>query len=1042
MMNKHLFFFWILVSFLFTPNFYAQKKADTLAASINYKTADSLLKKRDFNKSVLLFNEALTVYKKTGTFKKIADCYYKLGYCYEESLDYNNAQKFYEKSLKLKKEKLSTNHESISISLSGLGRLNFIQSNYKTALSFFEEALTVSLKAHKETDEVIGNKYNNIGLCYYNLGDLHTSLKYLEKSLNIDIKSLEEDHINIGFSYINIGLIYFDLMQDDKAMMYYQKSLPYFVKNDYYKGILGVYNNTGNILKSQGELNKALNYYQKSLAITLEHFKEDVSLLSLIYMNIGNTYRMLGAYDDALIYLNKSLEYYKATLDKNQDKIAKLYDNIGSLYASKGEYLTALKYSKKGINIHEKLGNHLETAYSLKLLGELKYKYEFYNEALNYNQKGLKLTQEIYGATHLLTSNFHYNIGITHYKKENYKIALKHLDSALISNSKKVNDKELFNLNNYFDHQLLLKTIYKKAQTLQLKSIQTKDNELLERSATLYYQADHVIDYIRESINNHQDKLVLAEQAKAIYADAIATHVLQYKNTAESKHLINAWHFTEKSRSNTLKDLLNDTNAKNFSNLPSELIDFEKSIKSDIAYYQSQIVAEQSENILDTDKIKNFENELFTINQKKDSLIKRLKKDYPKYYQLKHKTEAFSVKDIQDKINNRTTVLEFFSTESKIYAFTISKNDISIKELTISELDKKIERFNTSITSENLNAYKEIASILYQELIKPLDKKLIGDELIIIPDDILWYLNFDLLLTNNNNQNSRELPYLLKKYAISYSNSADLLFNPIIKNTSESKTLKECLAFSYSNASNSKKSSKKNTSLTSDIKEDLPGARKEIDMISKIIDGHYYYGANAVESTFKQNVENYSILHLALHGDVDNKNPENSKLFFTKSNDTIEDDVLYNHELFALNIPADLVVLSACNSGIGEIANGEGIMSLGNAFQYAGAKSLLLSKWEVHDKSTPELMKCFYSNLKKGMNKPKALQQAKLKYLANTEAFYTNPFYWGSFYIIGNTDAVDFKNNSDNTYYYILAFIICLSLIYLVYKKNKSKKST
>lgn len=1039
-MNKHLFFFWILVSFLFIPSLYAQKKADTLAASINYKTADSLLKKRDFNTSVLLFNEALNVYEKTSAFKKIADCYYKLGKCYEESLDYNKAQKFYEKSLKLKKEKLPSNHESISISLSSLGRLNFIQSNYKTALSFFEEALKVSLKVHKETDQVIGNRYNNIGLCYYYLGDLHTSLKYLEKSLDIDIKSLEENHINIGFSYINIGLIYFDLMQDEKAMMYYQKSLPYFVKNDYNKGLLGVYNNTGNILKSQGELNKALNYYQKSLAITLEYFKEDVSLLSLIYMNIGNTYGMLGAFDDALIYLNKSLEYYKTILDKNHDKIAKLYDNIGSLYSSKGDYNTALKYSKKGLTIQEKLGNHLETAYSLKLLGELKYKYEFYDEALFYNKKGLKLTQKIYGATHLLTSNLHYNMGITHYKKENYKTALKYLDSALISNSKNAaaNKSKALNLNNYFDHQLLLKTIHKKAQTLQLQSIQNKDNKLLEQSATLYYQADYIIDYIRESINNHQDKLVLAEQAKAIYADAIAAHVLQYKNTTEKKHLINAWHFTEKSRSNTLKDLLNDTNAKNFSNLPSELLDFEKSIKSDIAYYQSQIVAEQSENTLDTGKIKSFENELFTINQKKDSLIKVLKKEYPKYYQLKHKTESFSVKDIQDKINNRTTVLEFFSTESKIYAFTISKNDVSIKELTISELDKKIERFNTSITSENLNDYKKIASVLYQELIKPLDKKLIGDELIIIPDDILWYLNFDLLLTNNNNKNSRELPYLLKKHAISYSNSADLLFNPIIKNTSESKTLKKCLAFSYSNAPSTKKPNKNSVSPANDIKEDLPGARKEIDMISKIIDGQYYYGVNAIESTFKQNVEKYNILHLALHGEVDNENPENSKLFFTKSKDTIEDDILYNHELFALNIPADLVVLSACNTGIGEIANGEGIMSLGNAFQYAGAKSLLLSKWEVHDKSTPELMKCFYSNLKKGMNKPKALQQAKLKYLANTEAFYTNPFYWGSFYIIGNTDAISFKNNSNNTYYWIAGVLFILSLVYLL-KKYKSK---
>ena len=112
-------------------------------------------------------------------------------------------------------------------------------------------------------------------------------------------------------------------------------------------------------------------------------------------------------------------------------------------------------------------------------------------------------------------------------------------------------------------------------------------------------------------------------------------------------------------------------------------------------------------------------------------------------------------------------------------------------------------------------------------------------------------------------------------------------------------------------------------------------------------------------------------------------------------------------------------------------------MSLGNAFQYAGAKSLLLSKWEVSDKITPELMNYFYSNLNGGMNKAKALQQAKLKYLNKADAFYTNPFYWGSFYIIGNTDVISFEDDFSSKYYWIIGIVICIIIVY--YLKSKWK---
>ncbi|WP_438712798.1 CHAT domain-containing protein [Aquimarina muelleri] len=309
-----------------------------------------------------------------------------------------------------------------------------------------------------------------------------------------------------------------------------------------------------------------------------------------------------------------------------------------------------------------------------------------------------------------------------------------------------------------------------------------------------------------------------------------------------------------------------------------------------------------------------------------------------------------------------------------------------------------------------------------------------------VPDGPLWHCNFELLLTQKDaSNNPAALSYLLKDYAISYANSANVLFG-LGKTNSTLKKQQECLAFSFSDTTTIDTKTMSLATLR-DTKIDLPGTRKEIKAIADIINGQYYFGSQAIEANFKKNAGNYTILHLALHGEVDNEQPENSKLLFTKSKDSVEDSYLYSHELFALDIPAELTVLSACNTGSGKITKGEGIISLGTAFQYAGTKSLVLSSWEISDSTTPELMKNFYTNLKTGMNKAKALQQAKLQYLTTANINRTQPFYWGGFYLVGDTTPIPFENNT--TWYWGIGIailgILFFGMRWLFKRKRRSK---
>ena len=174
-----------------------------------------------------------------------------------------------------------------------------------------------------------------------------------------------------------------------------------------------------------------------------------------------------------------------------------------------------------------------------------------------------------------------------------------------------------------------------------------------------------------------------------------------------------------------------------------------------------------------------------------------------------------------------------------------------------------------------------------------------------------------------------------------------------------------------------------------------------------------------------------------MDGEVDDENPEDSKLYFTKSDDENEDGYLYAHEIFNLDLPAEMAVLSACNTGTGRLTSGEGIIGLGSAFQYAGTKSLVLSKWSVSDATTPTIMKYFYQNLKSGMIKSKALQQAKLKFLHEAIGEQAHPYYWSSFFVLGNNTAVHFKDGT-NWYYYLLFIPLLVLPGYFSYRKFKA----
>ncbi|MCX2762704.1 CHAT domain-containing protein [Aquimarina muelleri] len=1084
MKKTHSFslFFIIYFSFLMSYSIRAQVEKDTILASQYFKKADSLLTSADYNNSIQLFKKAIPIYQKAKIWERVSRCYNKIsenqwrnlklkeslesskkalaicdtyltenhkekasgydnvGHYHRLSQNYDEALLYYNKALAVRDKLLPENHVDLIVSNTNLGIIYSYKTKYKIAIQYFEKAIDIRLKSLEPYHYNLGSLYSNLGILYDDLGVYNKSLEYYKKSLQIKIKKFGKKHNSLISTYNNIGVTYVNLKQFHTALNYYKKALEISVKKNNIGGLIKTYLNIGNVLNNMGEYDKAIDYAKKSLGITIKNFGEHYHTIGNIYNNLGIYKMNQEEFKTALLYYNKALQNLKSIFGENDYRVFKTLINIGNLYGKQKEYDLALKYLKRGLRIHKNIfeGDNIYITKIYESIGDVYFETRRYNEALlNYN-KALTVIQDVYGENHVLTSDPYNYIARAYDKQQEYTKALSYFDKALSSNAKNTNvtdNKNNFDLEDYYHYDFLLESLFGKAKTLRLRYLHDNNILDLKKSLAIYKNIDTLIQAIRQSFTNYQDKVVFAKQAKEIYQEAIETVLLQ----KDPQALEQAFYYAEKSKANTLKELLNDADAKNYSGLPADLVVLEKELRINRSFYQSKITEELSNKEVDTSKIRDFENELFVTNRRQDSLTEILEKNYPKYYQLKYRNDIVSVTDIQQKLDDKTTLVSFFTGDSVTYAFIVSKKGISVQGLPTPKLTEQIQEFRKSIIAKDVQKHKKQAYALYAKLIAPIQDKLLGEELIMIPDGPLWHLNFEVLVSQKDDSNNPALlSYLLKDYAISYTNSATLLFTPF-KESVQSKTLQECLAFSFSDSTNIAQANTMRLAALRDTGDDLPGTRKEIRAISNIIDGEYYYGSQAIESNFKKNAGKYNILHLALHGDVDNERPENSKLYFTKSKDTLEDNLLYGHELFALDIPAELTVLSACNTGSGKIAKGEGIMSLGTAFQYAGTKSLLLTSWEVSDQTTPEVMKYFYTNLKAGMNKAKALQQAKLQYLTTANINRTDPFYWGAFYLVGDSAPIPFQNNT--LLYWAVAVLTLVLLGGLLWYRRKMKNT-
>jgi CHAT domain-containing protein len=449
---------------------------------------------------------------------------------------------------------------------------------------------------------------------------------------------------------------------------------------------------------------------------------------------------------------------------------------------------------------------------------------------------------------------------------------------------------------------------------------------------------------------------------------------------------------------------------------------------------------------LSTEQKKNIDDQIRRREEQLESLKREIRISSPAYADFKD-PQIISLEQTQKQLlDNKTAFFEYSIGKRSSYAFVITKRKLKIFPLPPGKIiQAQVKEYLKAITDKENHDFK-LGYELFSALIFPgLEEKI--DKLIFIPDDILHYLPFETLLSQKNTQR-----WLIKDYEIAYAPSISSLHEIIQREQlNRFKPQKDFLAFGDPFFGPNEGEGTREDTLKDFSAVDtftflrLKYSGLEIEKIAALFKKpkiNIFKREKATEEQLKKlNLTDYNILHFATHSLIDDKKPARSSIVLSIDETSVEDGLLQMREIFNLKLNAALVTLSACQTGLGQFIKGEGIEGLSRAFFYAGASSVLISLWPVHDQASSQFMERFYSHLRSSNSIINSLRKTKLEMISSDVL--SHPYYWAGFVVTGNSDKVIYPSTREKFFFLIFIFLLIggIGLILKMRSKSSSPKS-
>ena len=928
---------------------------------------------------------------------------------------------------------------------------------WSEARVYLEKCLRISIALYGETDEFVADCYHQLALYYSHQSKVDSSLLLFHKSRAIWLRDSVKYVQLIASSYvreasshmfgsqfteamkdIRIGLELAEASKDTTTLegaMSIAARISY-EKGDYASAIdfinqsiemiksqFGASNfrissslgNLGQVYLTSGEPEKGLIILFEALGLYKIHHGEDHPRYALCLANIGAAYLGLQQYDLAVRYGQQALDLLAPVLPANHPYMGQLFQNMTAAYSGMGQSDSIRFYQDKALDIARVAGEdyRIELAVNYKAIGTQAMIDGDFPSAKQFLNQCLEVLMD-YDNRPLNTQT--YNLLTEVYLHENaFDKSLEMIRLAIFYNDQTRGEavSQVLGPDQWVSKQEGIHTLTNWISLLRKQYEVTGDHERLLEGVDLIRVADELVLALRQHLTNHKDKLEISRLVKQYFQQQMSLY--QYLEAEfPGEWLDEIFMVMENSQSFLLRNSVEDRLAKTFANIPESLLDLERELKLDKAYQLS--LAEDSGN--DTTMQTNAWKQVFQIEVQLDSLIEVYRVGYPDYFRLRYDASALKVEDVQEGLQDDQAILDYFKTQSSLQVLVITKQDVLATKIPIdSTFDRLTQDYLDSFLmgtaevgfEEKFERFTQSASAMYETVLQPVMALLpeSTEHLIIIPPDRLAHVPWGVLLQSNpETKDFASLNYLLRDYSISYAYATGLFLEEQEYGRHKVRNARVlAIAPEYGDPAESLVREPREVFRSELVP--LIWNKSEAEQVSEIMGGATQVGTEATEFNFKQQMDDYGIIHLAGHALVDNVNPMRSKLYFSQdTTEVAEDGELNFYELLNMEIPAQMVVLSACETGLGKLRNGEGVMSLGRAFSYAGVPSVMTSFWSVEDQSSADLMKRFYQHLAAGETKDDALRLSKLSFLEETIGAKNHPYYWAGFGVLGNTQPI------------------------------------
>lgn len=885
-----------------------------------------------------------------------------------------------------------------------------------------KDCLALSIEHLGKQDSLTALIYHKIGVKYFLNNEPYQAIVNWKKALSIREKLYSNPfHLDIGMGKLNVCIAYIRrLNQIDKTYPLLMDAATIFKKDGTRPDKLAqVYQYLGEYFEKKGDFNQMNKYFDLAFSPAQESGRQ--RLIGQIYEAKGKGYNSQENPELAHLAIENfenALDVYKANSDLFLFEIAVCYQNIGNSWLIKKNNKKAIEYIKKAISLFYQIEDWRSLSIAHNNLAIIYNRMKEFEKAKSFLRQSIKISQQ-HKNYWLLAINYD-NLADSYLYQNVLDSALYYYQICIITsitgydNLETSSNPDLTNENLFILSKPDLFTYLSdkaKAQTILGKS----KPEFLKLALSTYHTADQLLSLLKQDLSTQQSQLFWREKAAPLYQNAFQLAHQLYEKTNEAHYLQEMFFFSEKSKANILFDAFANVQAQN-DIIPTEYLEQEKQIKTQLGTYERQVASEETEegvNALDS---------LIYYRNQHQQFIEKLEKAFPTYHQLKYQNKTPDLAEVQQQLaaEEKTGLLEYFVTTNTIFLFAITPKQVQLFSFpkTIGEEENKLNfdafmnEYYIALSQEGSGkTYLNGAYTFYQNWLEPALKALPTniEQLLIIPDDKLHYVPFEALLTEPYTEQGvfyKNLPYLIQKYQCNYNYSA-ALWQQLQK--SEWTIDFPFLGFAPTF-------------------EDLQFNQKSVQKIHKIVGGQIFIKAGEDKKSILQDwKQNVKVLHFGTHAAANDEEPLNCYIQLDTNL------LLTTPEIYNLPFKTELVVLAACETGIGQLKKGEGMMSLGRAFMYSGSPSVVSSLWKVDDEKTNLLMEDFYKNLKEGMNKDAALNQAKLAYLnlptcefenphwtsrhywmqkmgwsKYAEEGDFNPYYWSAFVHNGNTEEIDF----------------------------------